>query len=63
MPSETIVMRAGLDVDGGTAWKQTLPNNAYSYEQVYKANQLLDVGECVAVAKKAHADAAAKVPK
>ena len=55
-------MRSERSIDGGKAWKQTLEGNPLSFEGVYKANQVLNVGECAEVAAAAHAAARAKLP-
>lgn len=60
MPGEHLQMNSSKSTDGGTAWKVQLEGNPLSFEGVYKANQKLDVGECTALAKQAHAAARAK---
>lgn len=47
--------------DGGKVWKDTLPNNSYSFEGIYKANQPLDVLECTQEANSAHENVGNKV--
>jgi len=49
-----IVVSSSIETDGGKAWKVTLPENAFSFEEVYKQNQKLDVSECQALGAAAH---------
>ena len=46
---------------GGKVWKEVVEGNPMSFEGVYKANQVLDVGECTALAAAAHKAARAKM--
>ena len=61
MPDAHLQMMSAEDIDGGKVWKTVVENNPFSFEDVYKKNQKLDVGECTALAKKAHDDARAKM--
>jgi hypothetical protein len=53
-PPPQIVVSSSIETDGGKAWKVTLPENAFSFEEVYKQNQKLDVSECQALGAAAH---------
>ena len=61
MPDSHLKMMSAEDIDGGKVWKTVVENNPFSFEDVYKKNQKLDVGECTALAKSAHAAARAKM--
>ena len=54
------IINSSQETDGGKAWKITLDGNPLSFEGVYKANQVLDVGECTGLAMAAHAATRAK---
>ena len=59
---EHTIMHSSAEIDGGTAWKDVVLSNKYSFEGIYKKNLELDVGECTAIAEGAHAAARAKLP-
>ena len=63
MGGRQLVVRSTIETDGGTAWKQTLPGNALSFEGVHQANQKLDVTECQAEAGAAHRKVAGEVER
>ena len=54
-------MRSKPSIDGGQVWKEIVQGNLLSFEDVYKKNLVLDVGECTALATAAHTAARAKL--
>ena len=54
-------LRSERGTDGGKAWNETVHGNPMSFDAVYKANAVLDVGECTEAAGAAHAAARAKL--
>ena len=54
-------MRSKPSIDGGQVWKEIVQGNLMSFEDVYKKNLVLDVGECTALATAAHTAARAKL--
>lgn len=57
-----LAIKSSMDIDGGKAWKEKVMGNELSFEEVYKANQSLDVAQCQRASAAAHARVAASVP-
>lgn len=55
----TLRQKSRIDVDGGKAWKITVLDNKFSFEQVYKANLTTDIIQTSKLNADAHAKLAA----
>ncbi|KAJ1455983.1 hypothetical protein M885DRAFT_518888 [Pelagophyceae sp. CCMP2097] len=61
-PDGTVIrQRSHLDVDGGAAWKDAVPPNAFSFEAIYKMNLETDIVATAKLAAAAHAALRAKL--
>ena len=58
---EKLVQTSSVTTDGGKVFKSRLSANPYSFNDVYKMNQTVDVKEAYAAGAQAHADAKKKL--